>query len=85
MTENKVGKAVLEKGGHLLIFEQVKEAAKVGGDWIQRWMGEWREEERMLRDYESKKSVDGMLRVDKEWAETTKMGVNAPRPKKEKL
>ena len=85
VTAGKVEKAVFEKGGHLLVFEQVKEAAMVGGNWIQRWMEEWREEERMFRDYESKKSVDGMLRVSKEWVETTKMSGNAPRPKKEKL
>ena len=81
----KVAKAVLEKGGQLLVFGQLKEAATVGGESIGRWMGEWREEERLLREHEITKSVDGMLRVSKEWVETTKMSNNTPGPGKEKL
>jgi pimeloyl-ACP methyl ester carboxylesterase len=85
--EGKVQKVVFPNSGHLLVFENVQESARVSADWIERWFHQWLGDEKFYKTYESKKSDKDMLRVSKAWVETTKLSNLTPRPGsiKEKL
>ncbi|PLB55595.1 hypothetical protein P170DRAFT_506158 [Aspergillus steynii IBT 23096] len=61
-----VEKAVLPKGGHTLVFEQVDWCAQVMTDWTQRWFGKWLEDEKFWQEYVSRHSDAGMLRMSDE-------------------
>jgi hypothetical protein len=58
-----VEKALLEKGGHNLVFEQVDWSARVGADWIGRWFRGWLADEEFWDTYQSKRSDAEMLRL----------------------
>ena len=85
VAEANVEKRVLRGSGHLVIFEKPGECANVTGDWIRRWFDRWLAEEKILRDYRSKKSDDGMLRMSQAWVDAVKLPVNASRPRETKL
>ena len=55
--------ALLEKGGHNLIFEEVDWSAKVGAEWIGRWFRGWLADEKFWETYQSKRSDAEMLRL----------------------
>ena len=85
VAEANVEKSVLQGSGHLVIFEKPDECANVAADWIRRWFDRWSAEEKTLRDYRSKKSDEGMLRMSQAWVDAVKVPVNTPRPKVTKL
>ena len=84
LVEGKVGKAVFEKSGHLLVFEHVDECARVSADWIDQWFRQWLAEEEFHKRYRSKKSDDAMLRSTQAWVATTTVSNTSPRPRGEK-
>ena len=85
MAEAKVEKAVLQGSGHLVVFEKPDESVNVTADWIEKWLDRWVTEEKIVRDYESKKSEDGMLRMSRLWVDAVKLPMSASRPKATKL
>ena len=85
VAEAKVAKEVMRASGHLGIFERPDEVAGVMAGWIRRWLEGWRVEEKILRDHESRKSEEGMLRMSRLWVDGVKLPVNAARGKAMKL
>jgi hypothetical protein len=83
--EKKVEKVTFPDAGHLLVFENVNESARVSADWIDRWFRQWLADEKFYKEHKSKKSDGDMLRVSKAWVATTKLSNKTPRPIKEKL
>lgn len=68
-----VEKALLEKGGHNLVFEQVDWSARVGADWIGRWFRGWVADEEFWGTYQSKRSDAEMLRMSDAAFKVSKM------------
>ena len=85
VAEAKVEKAVLQGSGHLVVFEKPDESANVTAGWIKKWLEQWMTEEKIVRDYKSKKSDDGMLRMSRLWVDAVKLPMSASRPKAAKL
>ena len=85
VAEAKVEKAVLQGSGHLVVFEKPNESANVTAGWIKKWLEQWTTEEKIVRDYGSKKSDDSMLRMSRLWVDAVKLPVDASRPKVTKL
>ncbi|PYH40573.1 putative toxin biosynthesis protein [Aspergillus saccharolyticus JOP 1030-1] len=82
--EGRVKKAVLEKGSHMLVVEDVEWCAKTAAGWLGRWFERYEREERFWRDYRSRKSEgEEMLRASKEGLEASlaSLGVERPRSK----
>ncbi|KAJ8068194.1 hypothetical protein OCU04_003764 [Sclerotinia nivalis] len=80
-----VKKVTFSDAGHLFVFENVNESARVAADWIERWLGGWLADKKFYKMYKSKKSDEEMLRVSKAWLATAKLSNTTPRPIKEKL
>ena len=78
--KGKVEKVVLEKGSHLLVFEEVAWCAEVASDWIERWFNRWLEEEKFWREYKNRKSDDDMLRFTDDWIRVANMMQDSRRP-----
>lgn len=80
-----VKKVVLEKAGHLCVFERqgLGPCVDATADWIERWFFDtWRPEEAYWRERRSRKSEGGeMLRVSEEWKRAVKLPLTAPRSK----
>ena len=85
LAEKMVEKQVLEKTGHLVIFEQPGATANATADWIEKWLNRWLNDQQCLFGYKSKKSDADMLKVSKAWVDAVKLPSNAPRPTKPKL
>ncbi|KAI9644583.1 hypothetical protein NHQ30_006604 [Ciborinia camelliae] len=85
--EGKVQRVMVPDSGHLLVFENVHESARVSADGIERWFHQWLIDEKFYKTYESKRSDKDMLRVSKAWVATTQLSNLTPRPRliKEKL
>jgi hypothetical protein len=64
--EGMVAKAVLEKGSHTLVLEDVDWSAAVASDWVQKWFSRWTAEEDFWKNYRSKRSDAEMLRLSEE-------------------
>ena len=78
--KGKVEKAVIEKGSHLVVFEEVARCAEVASDWIKRWFNGWLEEEKFWREYKSRKSDDDMLRFTDDWIRVANAKKDSKRP-----
>ena len=85
VAEAKVEKAVLQGSGHLVVFEKPVESASITAGWIKKWLEQWITEEKIVREYKSKKSDDGMLRMSPLWVDAVKLPMSASRPKATKL
>ena len=81
VAENMVERIVFQKSGHLSVFEKPYETADATAGWIRRWLDRWREDEKILIEYGSKKSDDNMLRMSKAWVDAVELPANALRPK----
>ncbi|PWY91036.1 hypothetical protein BO70DRAFT_349548 [Aspergillus heteromorphus CBS 117.55] len=77
--EGKVSRAVLEKGGHGLVVEEVGWCAGVAGEWVARWKGGWLEEEAFWKAYRSGKSDGEMLRSSEVGMEVMRMRMGSLR------
>ena len=64
--EGMVAKAILEKGSHILVLEDVDWSANVASDWVQKWFSRWTEEEGFWETYQSKRSDAEMLRLSEQ-------------------
>ena len=84
-TEGMVKGHVLQGFGHLLIFEQPAETARVTADWVQKWFDKWLADERFLRAQESEKSANGMLEVSKVWINAVTETSNTRKRKESKI
>ena len=82
-TEGMVKGHVLHGFGHLLIFEQPAETARVASDWVQKWFDKWLADERFLQAHKSEKSANGMLEVSKAWIDAVTGTSNTRRKRKE--
>ncbi|KAL3467684.1 Alpha/beta hydrolase family-domain-containing protein [Aspergillus heterothallicus] len=80
--EGMVEKAVLEKGGHNIVFEDVEWSAEVAGDWIRRWYSKHLTAEKFWRGYRSRNSDGEMLRLSEEAMKAAKMPVGTRRKDK---
>ncbi|RAL10366.1 putative toxin biosynthesis protein [Aspergillus homomorphus CBS 101889] len=80
--EGMVQKAVLEKGSHMLVVENVEWCAKTAGAWLASWFRRYALEEQFWREYRSKKSEGGeMLRASKQGLEASLGPLGVERPK----
>ena len=77
-----VEKAVLPNGSHTLVFEQVDWCAQVMADWTQRWFQKWLADERFWREYVSRHSEAGMVKMSKEAFQIAQMPVGTKRSEK---
>ncbi|KAF7714953.1 Alpha/beta hydrolase fold-1 domain-containing protein [Penicillium ucsense] len=80
----KVKKAVLEKGSHVLLLEDVDWSAQTVAEWVQQWFQGWVADERLLAGYQSKRSEPGMLKASEVGLQTSLARAPGSRPK-EKL
>lgn len=79
--EGMVAKAVLEKGSHTIVLEDIDWSATVVSDWIQKWVSRWTKEEAFWRDYRSKRSDAEMLRLSEEAHKLSQLKFGIERPK----
>ena len=80
----KVIKVEIE-AGHLVVMEAVDQCAGISAEWFGRWLGEWKDEEEMVKKRGSRKSERGMMAVSEEWKEVMKKHPETLRPTREKL
>ncbi|KAJ5493060.1 toxin biosynthesis protein [Penicillium diatomitis] len=80
----KVKKAVLEKGSHVLLLEDVDWSAQTVAEWVQQWFQGWLADERLLAGYQSKRSEPGMLKASEVGLQISIAKAPGSRPK-EKL
>ena len=78
--KGKVEKTVIEKGSHLVVFEDVGSCAEVASEWIERWFKGWLKEEKFWREYKSRKSDSEMLRFTEDWMKVANARVGTKRP-----
>ena len=76
---------VLQGFGHLLIFEQPAETARVASDWVREWFEKWLVDERFLQAHKSEKSADGMLEVSKAWIDAVTGTSNTHKRRESKI
>lgn len=78
-----VEKVVLEKAGHLCVFEReaLVQCVEAGAKWIRRWYFQgWKREEAFWRTYRSKKSEGReMWKVSEEWKKAVRLPTDTPR------
>lgn len=79
-----VEKAVLPKGGHTLVFEQIDWCAQVMAGWIERWFRRWLEDEKFWQNYLSRHSDVTMMRMSEEAFQIAQMQVGTKRTEKPK-
>ncbi|KAJ5594735.1 toxin biosynthesis protein [Penicillium hispanicum] len=80
VAKGMVEKAVIEGASHTLVFEEIDRSAEVAADWVGRWFQSWLSDEKILADYQSKRSDRDMLRVSEESLKTIRMTTWNKRP-----
>ncbi|KAF5866560.1 hypothetical protein ETB97_011445 [Aspergillus alliaceus] len=84
VAQGMVEKAVLLKGGHTLVFEQVDWCASTIADWMHRWFQGWLEDERFWQEHRSRHSDAEGIRLSEEAFQIAQMPVGTRRSKKPK-
>jgi len=76
---------VYEDVGHLIPFEHTMKLAETSAEWLERWFAQWLKDEKIIRDYDYRRSDENMVRASKEWLAALSMPLSSPRPTREKL
>ncbi|GAB1206084.1 hypothetical protein APSETT445_004765 [Aspergillus pseudonomiae] len=84
VAKGMVEKAVLPKGGHTLVFEQVDWCASTVADWTQRWFRGWLEDEKFWEEYQNRGSDAEGVRMSEEAFQIAQMPVGTKRGEKPK-
>ncbi|KAL6718670.1 hypothetical protein ACLMJK_002904 [Lecanora helva] len=79
--EGRVEKIVLQRTGHLVLFEKIDACAEASANWIHRWFHRWLADEEILRNHKSEKSDDANLRMTDAWIKAVKLPVDTLRGK----
>ena len=81
----KVEKEVVEKGGHLLPFENVQRCASLVAPWLERQIEDFMIMERFFQDHDSGKSEHDMMEVSKLWLQNVRLKAREKRTDRPKL
>lgn len=81
----KVEKENVEKGGHMLPFENVQECASILALWLERQIEDFNSAETFLQGHRSGRSERNMLAVSKLWLENVQLKPLEKRIDKPKL
>ena len=81
----KVEKEVVEKGGHLLPFENVQKCASLLALWLEKQIEDFKTVERLLQEHDSGKSEHDMRKVSKLWLQNVRLKPREKRTDRSKL
>lgn len=81
----KVEKEVVEKGGHLLPFENVQKCASLLAPWLEKQIEDFKTVERFFQDHDSGKSKHDMMEVSKLWLQNVRLKPREKRTDRSKL
>lgn len=65
---------------HTVVFEQIGNCAKVAADYVRRWYQGWLADEKVLAEYQSKRSDVDMIRASKASIQVARMKAGSKRP-----
>ncbi|KAI9035179.1 putative toxin biosynthesis protein [Aspergillus affinis] len=82
VAQGMVEKALLPNSSHTLVFEQVDWCAQAIAYWIQRWFQKYLEGEKFWREYVSRHSEPGMVKLSEEAFQIAQMPVGTKRSEK---
>jgi hypothetical protein len=77
--QGMVEKCVFD-ASHTIVFEQTDTCAKVAADWVQRWYQGWLANEKVLAEYQSKRSDVDMIRASEATLQVARMKAGSKRP-----
>ena len=81
----RVQSMIIEKGGHTLPFERVRECASMLALWLARQLQEFDSEEQFLQGHDSGRSQHGMKNLSKLWMENVVLKPDEKRHDKSRL
>ena len=81
----RVESVTIDKGSHMLPFENVQECAHVLAPWVDKQICDFVSVEGFLREYDGEKSSQGMRTVSKLWEEKVRLPPDTNRRDPSKL